>query len=110
MTSYELERHGAEPHYTTGILRGLANPKYLRDLADAACFTGHNPDTWTPDGWGDRYLPQIREAKAVCADCPVRAKCLEYALADTEDTDTIRGGLTPAERARLRKNGAGRAA
>lgn len=39
-------------------------------------------------------------AKAWCRACPVAAECLESALV-SEDTDGIRGGLTPGERRRL---------
>lgn len=39
-------------------------------------------------------------AKAFCRDCPVRVECLEDAL-KFGDSDTIRGGLTAKERAKL---------
>ena len=39
-------------------------------------------------------------AKAVCAGCPVRAECLEFALA-TRQGDGVWGGLTETERRRL---------
>lgn len=38
------------------------------------------------------------EARAVCAQCPVRHRCVLDAL-DTAEPDTMRGGLTPDERA-----------
>ena len=40
------------------------------------------------------------EAKAICAVCPVREPCLEYALANRE-RDGIWGGRTERERRRL---------
>ena len=40
------------------------------------------------------------EAKAICAACPVREECLEYALA-TRPGDGVWGGLTATERHRL---------
>jgi WhiB family redox-sensing transcriptional regulator len=43
---------------------------------------------------------QATEAKAICAACPVREECLEYALA-TRPGDGVFGGLTAAERHRL---------
>lgn len=41
-------------------------------------------------------------AKAICASCPVREECLEYALATRQD-DGVWGGLTELERRRLRR-------
>jgi WhiB family transcriptional regulator, redox-sensing transcriptional regulator len=40
------------------------------------------------------------EAKAICATCPVRLECLEYAL-KTRPGDGVWGGLTASERHRL---------
>lgn len=40
------------------------------------------------------------EAKAICADCPVRVQCLEYALIARE-RDGIWGGCTERERRRI---------
>lgn len=42
------------------------------------------------------------EAKLVCATCPVREACLEFALV-TRQHDGIWGGLTETERRRLRR-------
>lgn len=43
---------------------------------------------------------RITQAKRVCAACPVRVQCLEYAL-EIEDEYAIMGGLTPDERSRI---------
>ncbi len=43
-----------------------------------------------------------KPAKAICALCPVTAECLEYALARQERFG-IYGGLSPRERAKLRR-------
>lgn len=40
------------------------------------------------------------EAKATCAECPVRQPCLEHALANREH-DGVWGGATERERRRL---------
>ncbi len=40
------------------------------------------------------------EGKAICAECPVRQACLEYALANRE-REGIWGGATERERRRL---------
>lgn len=47
------------------------------------------------------YDGQVARAKAVCADCPVRAECLAFAL-DAID-DGVAGGLDAAERAALKR-------
>jgi len=61
---------------------------------DAAC---RDADT-------DVFFPvsesQADQAKAICAACPVREACLEYAL-ETRPGDGVWGGLTPTERHRL---------
>ena len=41
-------------------------------------------------------------AKAVCATCPVRELCLEFALITRQD-DGVWGGLDETERRRLRR-------
>ena len=41
-------------------------------------------------------------ARAICATCPVRMECLEFALA-TRQEDGVWGGLTETERRRLRR-------
>ena len=38
-------------------------------------------------------------AKAICAQCPVREQCLEYAL-EVRPSDGVWGGMTPIERHR----------
>ena len=60
----------------------------------AAC-RGADPDTFYP-----ATDEEAEEAKAVCATCPVRQACLEYALANRE-RDGVWGGLTERERRRL---------
>lgn len=42
---------------------------------------------------------EIGRAKAVCATCPVKVECLEYAK-DNGEEDGVWGGLTPHERGR----------
>jgi Transcription factor WhiB/Homeodomain-like domain len=46
------------------------------------------------------YELQVAEAKQVCAECPVRALCLEFALAALPHG--VAGGLTEGERRNLR--------
>jgi WhiB family transcriptional regulator, redox-sensing transcriptional regulator len=67
---------------------------------DAACKDVPDPDVFFPGRTDDGEAP-----KRVCAGCPVMAECLEFALATmraAERDHGVFGGLTPAERARLR--------
>jgi WhiB family redox-sensing transcriptional regulator len=41
-------------------------------------------------------------AKSICASCPVRDDCLEWALSSRQE-DGVFGGMTPSERRRLRR-------
>lgn len=77
------------------------------------------PDTLTtydPNGWRldaacrdldtAVFFPEtdaaIGAAKAVCATCPVRDACLEFALITRQD-DGVWGGLDENERRRVRR-------
>ena len=69
----------------------------------AAC-KGQDTAAFFPAGWDH---DGIDEAVAWCDRCPVRAKCLDAALA-VEMPSTrhgIWGGLTPDERQRMRMSG-----
>lgn len=61
----------------------------------AACVKEHDPERWQADY---RY----QDAKRICKTCPVRAECLEYALAHREQGG-VWGGLDPKERKQLKK-------
>ncbi len=63
---------------------------------DAAC-RDLDVDVFFPEPEGD-----TGPAKAVCAGCPVREECLEFALASRQD-DGVWGGLDEHERRRLRR-------
>ncbi len=60
----------------------------------AAC-KGVDPDIFYPAS-----DEEAEEAKAICALCPVREACLEYALANRE-RDGVWGGATERERRRM---------
>jgi WhiB family redox-sensing transcriptional regulator len=62
---------------------------------DALCAET-DPDAFFPEKGGS-----TREAKRVCTGCPVRAACLDFALANDERFG-IWGGLSERERRRLR--------
>ena len=62
---------------------------------DQARCRGVDPDIFHPSDEDDGAA-----AKAICAQCPVREPCLEYALAAREK-DGVWGGLTARERRRV---------
>jgi len=68
----------------------------------AACATVE-PELFFPlytvGGTGEAHEAQ---AKAVCARCPIKFECLEFAL-HTGDDWAILGGMTPAERRSLKR-------
>lgn len=72
----------------------------------AACGNAIDPEIFFQDH--ERDLVRLAQAKAVCATCPVRAECLQYAL-DEEIWHGMWGGLTERERfaCRRRRRAAG---
>jgi WhiB family redox-sensing transcriptional regulator len=63
----------------------------------AAC-ADEDPDLFFPSGKSAGARRQTAHAKAICADCPVQAECLEWAKA-TEQPYGVWGGLDERERA-----------
>jgi WhiB family redox-sensing transcriptional regulator len=55
---------------------------------------------------GDFFFPEpgssVRDAKRICALCPIRPSCLEYAL-DNDERFGVWGGLSEKERLALRR-------
>lgn len=71
-------------------------------LARAAC-KGPLSEAFYPPPQFERKEERVareRRAKAVCADCPVREACLDYALRIREPHG-IWGGLTEVERSEV---------
>jgi WhiB family transcriptional regulator, redox-sensing transcriptional regulator len=68
---------------------------------DAACST---MDTliFFPIGETGPATPQVTLAKKICASCPVREQCLEFAIA-TIQNDGIWGGTTEDERRLIKR-------
>jgi WhiB family transcriptional regulator, redox-sensing transcriptional regulator len=70
--------------------------------AERALCAQADPDTWYPDNHA-----QAVAATRICATCPVRAECLDYALSGAETwrgiTTGIWGGTTPRERSPRRQ-------
>lgn len=64
--------------------------------ADRAVCAQADPEAWFPaKGRANRY------AKAVCAHCPVRQRCLDWAMA-TDQRFGVWGGLSTRERDRMK--------
>lgn len=63
----------------------------------AACLP-HDPKLFFPDCTAG---PAIDRAKQICAECPVRARCLDWALSHSAAFG-IWGGRTEAERYAMR--------
>jgi WhiB family redox-sensing transcriptional regulator len=68
---------------------------------DAACLHA-DPDLFFPVGTTGPALDQIDEAKRICRACPVRKRCLAWAL-DLGAVSGIWGGSTEDERLAMRK-------
>ena len=49
-------------------------------MAHGACATTTIPDAWHPDT-SEPTGPEARHALKICAGCPVRTECRDYALA-----------------------------
>jgi WhiB family redox-sensing transcriptional regulator len=78
-----------------GLLSAIGSP----DWADLALCKETDPDAFFPESEKDG---SAREAKRICARCPVRVDCLEYALANDERYG-IWGGLSERERRALKR-------
>lgn len=78
----------------------MRNPEAWRALA--AC-KGMDASIFYPEvhGAGTPTNRLIAEAKAVCAHCPVRGDCLDWALSHRE-TEGVWGGLSASDRRRRR--------
>ncbi|MCT2583434.1 WhiB family transcriptional regulator [Actinophytocola sp. S1-96] len=66
---------------------------------DAAC-RDDDPELFFPISEVGPGARQTAQAKAVCARCPVRTQCLEYAL-DNGLSHGIFGGMTESDRRTL---------
>ena len=80
----------------------MTGPDVLNITAPPAWMTGGvcaqvDPELWFPEKGGS-----TREAKALCARCPVHPECLAYALANDERFG-IWGGASERDRRRLKR-------
>jgi len=72
-------------------------------MESAACADlGRDPEDWFPHESGHLLTEANQKAKAICTFCPVRAKCLQFAV-EHNIAYGIYGGLTAPERKRAGK-------
>jgi WhiB family redox-sensing transcriptional regulator len=75
----------------------FANPRTDDDWRQRAACRGMDTDVFFPESDDD-----AGPAKEICARCPVRDACLEWAIATRQD-EGVWGGMTGVERRRLRR-------
>jgi WhiB family redox-sensing transcriptional regulator len=75
-------------------------PPWLRGGGALPCWQA-DPELFFPSQYNRTFEDQIAEAKAVCAGCPMRDVCLQWAL-ERPYLEGIWAGTTPLERRRLR--------
>lgn len=73
------------------------------EIADQAVCGQVDPELFFPEKGGS-----VREPKLLCAVCPVRQECLDWALAN-DVRHGVWGGLSERERRRLRQDRAAEA-
>ena len=76
--------------------------------SSAACLAA-DPDLFFPISSTGPAQRQIARAKVICAGCPVRVQCLDFALTH-DQTHGIWGGTTAEDRQRDRRRRRRRAA
>lgn len=63
----------------------------------AACQDTDDPELFFPTGQSVLARRQVQAAKQICARCPVRVACLDWAIGSRQYTG-VWGGLSEAER------------
>ncbi|GAA1860413.1 hypothetical protein GCM10009836_45700 [Pseudonocardia ailaonensis] len=77
-------------------------PDDTRDWRREAACVGTDPELFFPTAeTGPIREAEVLRAKRVCAGCPVRTACLDWALDNL--AHGVAGGCTPAERSRMRQ-------
>lgn len=104
MTSPHTIREGDD--MTEVLTAAAAAATASAGWASRAACSDSDPELFFPIGPSGPALRQIAQAKAVCAQCPVRRACLGYALATGQDAG-VWGGTTEEERREIWSAGAG---
>jgi len=85
----------------------MIEPRFKQDPAEtwwierSSCI-GEDPELFFPVGSTGAALAQTAKAIEICAGCPVRAECLEWALETCQDAG-VWGGLGEEERREIRR-------
>lgn len=77
-------------------------PSGSPDWRDRAVCRDADPELFFPIGSAGPGLRQLEQAKRVCAQCQVRAPCLQWALASGQEAG-VWGGTSEDERRALRR-------
>ncbi len=72
--------------------------------SEAACLNV-DPELFFPIGNTGPAVAQVAEAKAVCRECSVESDCLQWAIANNQDSG-VWGGLSEEERRSLKRRAA----
>ncbi len=98
---------GSQDARRPGAMTVMWNPVFDWDKEswrDLAACRHVDADLFFPVGTTGTAVDSIAAAKAVCASCPVRDACLQFAL-ETKQEDGVWGGTDEDERRRLRRTG-----
>ncbi|WAZ19341.1 WhiB family transcriptional regulator [Streptomyces cinnabarinus] len=79
----------------------------MDDWRGRAACRHEDPDLFFPIGTSGPALMQTAQAKAVCRRCPVRERCLRWAM-DTDQAVGVWGGTSETERLALLRRTAAR--
>jgi WhiB family redox-sensing transcriptional regulator len=82
----------------------LAEVNRLMPWANRAACAAEDPELFYPsvEGRADITKRSTAQAKAICARCPVRTECLDYAIR-FDEPDGVWGGKTRIERVKMSK-------
>ncbi|TMK46583.1 MAG: WhiB family transcriptional regulator [Actinobacteria bacterium] len=95
---FPLVKEGRNPSESQACdLRGERAVHHYIPWQERARCREHDPEIFFPEKGGSS-----REAKRICADCPVRIECLNYALRRDERYG-VWGGMSERERRRLKR-------
>lgn len=96
------KRVGPEEMERRGARRRATRPRPSLGWQNSAGCRDADSELFFPLSYGSEHAEQIAEAKSYCAVCPVRAECLDYAVA-TDQKYGIWGGEEPEVRKSLRR-------
>src|SRR5580693_3018267 len=76
--------------------------EYASNWRAASACLNTDPDVFFPVPVGTAASKPAARALRICAGCPVRQECLDFAM-ESGEKDGIWGGTTPEERIRARR-------